>query len=81
MSKAKDWLLARKSYYRWYLYKTPERFWMFVAWKLPRTLAMWAAVRVIAHATTGPYGDTVVPDLSAMDALKRWDDSGKEVAA
>lgn len=72
------WLAARRSYYRWGLYKAPERFWMFVAWKLPHTLAMWAAVRVIAHATTGRYGNQIVPELTAMDALKRWDEMGPQ---
>jgi len=27
----------------------------------------------MAHATTGEYGSTVVPELTAMDALKRWE--------
>ena len=44
-----------------------------IAWKLPRRLAYWCAIRVIAHATTGKYGNTVVPELRAMDALKRWE--------
>lgn len=42
-------------------------------WKLPRKLAYWCAIRVIAHATTGPYADQNVPDLTAMDALQRWE--------
>lgn len=45
---------------------------MFVAWRVPRRLAMWCFIRVLAHATTGEYGATVVPELSAMDALQRW---------
>jgi hypothetical protein len=45
---------------------------MWLAWRLPRSLAMWACVRVVAYASTGKYGDTVVPELTAMDALKRW---------
>ena len=52
-----------------------EKLQMWVAWSLPKWLVMWAAVRLIAHATTGKYGTTVVPELSAMDALKRWDDA------
>lgn len=50
-----------------------NKLWMKLAWMLPRKLAMWAAIRVIAHATTGQYADTIVPELSAMDALQRWD--------
>jgi len=43
-----------------------------IAWSLPRRLVMWCAVRLIAHATTGKHSGTVVPKLSAMEALKRW---------
>jgi len=45
---------------------------MKLAWMLPRYIVMWASVRMIAHATQGEYGNTIVPELSAMDALKRW---------
>lgn len=44
-----------------------------VAFALPRNVAMWAAIRVGAHATQGPFSKQVVPDLLFMDALKRWD--------
>jgi len=40
---------------------------------LPKSVVMWAFIRVGAHATTGEYGSTVVPELSMMDALKRWE--------
>lgn len=56
------------------LRKMSERFWMWVAWHMPKVLVKWCYVRVGAHATTGKYGKTVVPELSMMDALKRWDD-------
>lgn len=41
---------------------------------LPRRLATWSFITVVAYATTGKYGDTVVPELSAMEALKRWEE-------
>ncbi len=50
-----------------------EKIWIFIAWCLPRKLVMWASIRLIAHATQGKYGSTIVPELSAMDAVKRWD--------
>jgi len=50
-----------------------ERFWIWVAWKLPRPLVYWCAIRVNAYATTGDYGHLIVSELLAMDALKRWD--------
>ncbi len=43
-----------------------------IVWKLPKRLVMWGYIRVAAHATTGKYGNTVVPELSMMEALKRW---------
>ena len=53
--------------------KAKEKAWTWLAWKLPKTLVMWASIRLIAHATQGEYGATIVPELSAMDALKRWE--------
>ena len=50
-----------------------ERIWMWIAWRLPRTLVMWCAVRIGANATQGEYSSQVVPDLSFMDAMQRWD--------
>jgi len=55
-------LLARKA----------EAFWRFLANCLPRKLVYFAAIRLVAHATTGEYSATVVPELRAMDALSRW---------
>ena len=49
-----------------------ERLWMFLAWRLPRPLVMWCAIRLIANATQGPYSQQIVPDLPAMEALRRW---------
>ncbi len=43
-----------------------------LAWLVPRRLAYWCAIRVIAHATQGKYSNQEVPALSAMEALKRW---------
>jgi hypothetical protein len=59
---------------RYLLAKRREKAVMWVAWHLPRTLVMWCYMRVATHATTGRYGGTVVPELTMMDAIKRWDD-------
>lgn len=45
-----------------------------VVWKLPRWLVYWCAIRLIAHASQGQYGGEIVPEIKAMDALKRWED-------
>ena len=49
-----------------------EKFTIWIAWHLPRTLVKWCAVRLISAATVGDYSSQNVPDLSALDALKRW---------
>lgn len=55
------------------LYRWREKALIWFAWKLPKSLAYWAAIRVIAHATQGQYSNQIVPDLTAADALKRWE--------
>ena len=52
-----------------------EKVQTWIVWHLPRWLIYWSAIRLIAHATTGKYGGQIVPELSAMEALKRWEDS------
>lgn len=39
---------------------------------------MWAFYRVLAHATTGKYGKTIVNEITAIDAIKRWDKDNGE---
>lgn len=58
------------------LQRRRHRAFLKVVWKLPRYLAYWCAIRVISEATTGEHSNQVVPDLTAMDALKRWTADG-----
>lgn len=53
--------------------KLRERFVMKLVYVLPRSLVYWCAIRLIANATTGIHENQVVPELTAMDALKRWE--------
>lgn len=53
--------------------KRIERFWIWLSWMMPRTLVKWCAIRLMANATVGEYSDQVVPDLYALEALKRWE--------
>ncbi len=46
-----------------------------VVWRLPERLVYWSAIRVMAHATTGKWSSQVVPELGAMEALRRWDEA------
>lgn len=50
-----------------------ERVAIFIAWRLPRSVVMWCAFRVGAHATQGPYAAQEVPSLTFMDAMARWE--------
>jgi hypothetical protein len=45
---------------------------MFLAWRMPKPLVMWCAVRLMANATQGAWSGQVVPELTAIDALQRW---------
>jgi hypothetical protein len=60
-------------YLKWKISRMSEKALLFVVWKLPRKLVYWCAIRVMAHATQGQYGNQEVPALLAMDALKRWE--------
>lgn len=44
-----------------------------IAWHLPKQLVLWAAVRLMSHATIGKYSDQVVPELTCLEALKKWE--------
>lgn len=44
-----------------------------IAWHLPRAVVAWATVRVAVHGTTGAYSSQIVPELTVVDALRRWD--------
>lgn len=45
-----------------------------LAMRLPKRIVMLSYFNVVSTATTGKYGDTVVPELTAMDAIQRWSD-------
>lgn len=49
-----------------------DKLWLKVASKLPRRLVYWASIRLMTNATAGDYSQQDVPDLTAIDALKRW---------
>ena len=65
---------------RYWVSRKVENAIIWIAWRLPRRLVMWCAYRVGAHATSGKYGNTVVPELTFMDAVHRWEiDKNDEV--
>lgn len=49
-----------------------EKFWIKLAWLVPKPLAYWCAIRLGANTTTGDYSNQIVPELKFIDALERW---------
>jgi len=51
-----------------------DKLYRWLAGKLPRRLVYFASIRLMANATMPPsWGSQIVPDLTAMDALARWE--------
>lgn len=45
------------------------------AW-MPKRLVYFCAIRLMAYATCGKYGNTNVSELDIITALKRWENNG-----
>lgn len=48
--------------------------WRWLAWHLPRPIVRWCVARVLAYASSGRYSQDTVTDITAIDALERWND-------
>ncbi len=49
-----------------------EKLTMWIVWHLPRCMIVWAAIRLMAHATTGEYAHQDTSAITFADALNRW---------
>jgi len=49
------------------------KFWYWLVSKLPKKLMYFAFMHIGVYATTGKYGNTIVPELSMMDAIARYE--------
>lgn len=50
-----------------------DKFYLWLAFRLPRKLVYWCAVRLIAHATTQPAYQNMEPNrIGCMEALDEW---------
>jgi hypothetical protein len=58
--------------------KKLERLERKVVWLLPRWLIRWAVVRATLHATNGKWGKTVVPKITALEVMERWEESNEK---
>ncbi len=48
-----------------------------LAWKLPRRLVYFAAIRMWAHTTQGPWENEIVTSVRRDEALQRWEAQDK----
>ena len=54
--------------------KRKENFYFWLARHLPKRIVYHCTIQAMCHATMGPYSDQIVPELYAMDVLKRYGD-------
>jgi hypothetical protein len=45
---------------------------IWIARRLPKQLKMRVYFDILAHATTGKYEKTIVPEITAMEAIDRY---------
>ena len=50
-----------------------DKVWMWIAWHLPKELVKWCAIRLMAHATTGQYGQVNTTKTTIIESLQRWE--------
>ena len=61
-----------KSELKYHINRKVEHITIWIAHRLPKKLKMRVYFDVLAHATTGKYGKTVVTDITAMNAADRY---------
>mgnify|MGYP003425622563 FL=1 len=60
----------------WNIRRPLQKFPYWFAARMPKWLVYHCSIRLIVHATTGKHENQIVPELLAMDALKRWERMG-----
>lgn len=58
---------------RYLIYRRLDSLKWWIAGKVPNGIKMRVFMLMIGRATTGEYDNTVVPELTAMEAIKRWE--------
>lgn len=62
---------------RWTIRAKREHVLFWVGRRMPRSVRYFATVVSCAEATTGRYSDTLVPEITMMEMLKRVGDKGR----
>ena len=52
-----------------------HRFWLWLAYRMPRELAYWCAVRIWDHAIKKAAKDEYLFDMTVIDMMIRWERS------
>lgn len=60
--------------YKYEINKLKENFWHFIPKLLPRKLIYFSSIHLGAKVTTGKHSNTIVPDLTFLEAIKRFGD-------
>ena len=47
-------------------------------WLLPKWVVRWAMVRATLHATNGKWSKEIVPNVTSIEVMKRWDETNDE---
>lgn len=71
MTSLRNWLGDRACALRSGHQRRQEHFWLWLGHRLPRPLAYWCCIDCLARATSGPYAATIVPELTAIELLRR----------
>ena len=50
-----------------------ECLYRWLAYRLPRGVVYYAAIRMWAHASTGQWSNVEAPGVTLQEALTRWD--------
>lgn len=56
---------------RYWWYRSKDRVGIWVGYRMPMWVKYWCANDLIAKASCGEYSSTNVPELTAMEMLKR----------
>lgn len=49
-----------------------QRIARWIANRLPKDVVYFAGIRIWSHATSGEYGNTIVPEVTMDDCIRRW---------
>jgi len=60
-------------FFYWYIKRPLGNLRLRFVWLLPSWLVYWCAIRLMAHATAGEYGNDCLDDVPMSEALKRWE--------